>query len=67
MNHTYGDYKRPTSEQKTYTDWKGRAGNKYAQQTDRGKKARVAIIISDKIDSLRKKERGPKYTQSEMK
>ena len=28
MTHTYAAYKRPTSEQKTYTDWKWRAGNK---------------------------------------
>ena len=50
MTHTYAAYKRPTSEQKTYTDWKWRAGNKYSKQIDREKKAGVAILISDKID-----------------
>ena len=42
-------YKRPTSKQGTHTDWKWRAGKRYSVQTDQ-KKARVAILISDKID-----------------
>ena len=50
MTHTYAAYKRPTSGQKTYTDWKWRAGTKFSKQTDRKKKAGVAILISDKID-----------------
>ena len=50
MTHTYAAYKRPISGQKTYTDWKWRAGNKFSKQTDRKKKAGVAILISDKLD-----------------
>ena len=50
MTHTYAAYKRPISGQKTDTDWKWRAGNKFSKQTDREKKAGVAILISDKID-----------------
>ena len=50
MTHTYAAYKRPILGQKTYTDWKWRAGNKFPKQTDRKKKAGVAILISDKID-----------------
>ena len=37
------------SGQKTYTDWNWRAGNKFSKQTDREKKAGVAILILDKI------------------
>ena len=47
---TYVADKRPISGQKTYTDWKWRAGNKFSKQTYRKKKAGVAILISDKID-----------------
>ena len=54
MTHTYAAYKRPTSGQKTYTDWKWRAGNKFSKQKDRNKKARVAILTSDKIDFKRR-------------
>ena len=54
MTHTYAAYKRPISGQKTYTDWKWRAGNKFSKQTDRKKKAGVAILISDKIDFQRR-------------
>ena len=52
MTHTYTAYKRPTSEPKTYTDWKWRAVNKFSKQMDRKKKkkAGAAILISDKID-----------------
>ena len=45
----YVVYKRPTSKQGTYTDWKRRAGKRYSTQLDQ-KKARVAILMSDKID-----------------
>ena len=45
----YVVYKRPTSKQGTHTDWKWRAGKSYSTQIDQ-KKARVAILISDKID-----------------
>ena len=54
MTHTYAVYKRPISGQKTYTDWNWRAGNKFSKQTDRKKKAGVAILISDKIDFQRR-------------
>ena len=50
MTHTYAAYRRPNSGQKTYTDWKWRAGNKFSKQTDREKNAGVPILISDKID-----------------
>ena len=49
MTHTYAAYRRPTSEQKTYTDWKRRAGKKYSKWRQE-KKAGVAIFISDKTD-----------------
>ena len=38
MTHTHAAYKRPTSEQKIYTDWKWRARNKYSKQIDMKKK-----------------------------
>ena len=37
MTHTYTAYKRPTSEQKTYRDWKWKAGNKYSKKMERKK------------------------------
>ena len=54
MTHTYSACKRPTSEQKAYTEWKWRAGDKFSKQTDREKKQGLAILISDKIDFQRK-------------
>ena len=54
MTHTYVAYKRPTPGQKTYTDWKWRAGNKFSKPTDRKEKAGIAILISDKIDFQRR-------------
>ena len=54
MTHTYAAYKRHISGQKTYTDWKWRAGNKFSKQTDRKKKAGVEILISDKIEFQRR-------------
>ena len=45
---------------KTYTDWKWRAGTKHFKQMPRKKKARVAILISDKTDF---KKRGHKKRQ----
>ena len=50
MTCTYAVYKRPTSEQKTYTNWKWRVGKKYSKQKDRKKRAGVAILISGEID-----------------
>ena len=38
MNHTYAAYNRPTSGQKTNTDWKWSAGNKFSKETYRKKK-----------------------------
>ena len=49
MTPTYAAYRRPTSEQKMYTDWKWRVGKKYSKQMDR-KETGVSIFISDKID-----------------
>ena len=50
MTHTSAAYRRPTSGQKTYTDWKWRAGNKFSKQMDRKKKAGVAIRIPEKTN-----------------
>ena len=59
MTHTYAAYKRPTSEQKTYKDWKWRAAKKkYSKQMDRKKKTRVVIFILDKIDFKKKGPQG---------
>ena len=55
MTHTYAAFKKPTSGQKTYTDWKWRAGNKFSKQTDWKIKAGVAIFISDKTDFKKKR------------
>ena len=49
MIHTYAAYERPTTEKKTYTDLKESVGKKF-QTNGQGKKARVAIFISDKFD-----------------
>ena len=46
----YVVYKRPTSKQGTYTDWKWRAGKKIFHANRDQKKAGVAILITDKID-----------------
>ena len=46
----YAVYKRPTSKQGTHTDWKWRAGKKIFHANGDQKKARVAILTSDKID-----------------
>ena len=54
MTHTYAAYKRPISGQKTYTDWKWRAGKQIFQANGQEKKAGVAILISDKIDFQRR-------------
>ena len=49
MTHTYAIYKRPTSGQKpTQTESEGLETNFPSKWI--GKKARVAILISDKID-----------------
>ena len=49
MTHTYDAYKRPTSGQKTYT-LKAKSWKQIFQTNRQGKKARVATLISDKID-----------------
>ena len=46
----YAVYKRPTSKQGTHTDKRWRAGKNISCNGDQ-KKAGVAILISDKIDS----------------
>ena len=50
MTHTYAAYKRPISGQKTYRDWKWKAGNQFSKQPDRKEIAGVAIQISEKIE-----------------
>jgi len=46
--HTYAVYRKPTSDQKTHTDWKWEDG-KYSPCTNgKQKKAGVAILMSDK-------------------
>ena len=47
MTHTYDAYKRPTSGQKTYT-LKAKSWKQIFQTNRQGKKARVAILTSDK-------------------
>ena len=46
----YAVYKRPTSKQGTYTDWKWKAGKRFFHANRDQKKAGVAILISDKTD-----------------
>ena len=53
MTHIYAAYKRPTLEQKTYTDWKWRVRKNIPSKWTGKKKAGVAIFISDKIDFKR--------------
>ena len=48
MTHTYGAYKRPTSEDLHRLTVKGR--KQMVQANGQEKKAGVAILISDKID-----------------
>ena len=48
--HIYAVSKRPISLPGTHTNWKWKDGRKYSMQTGNQKKARVAILISDKID-----------------
>ena len=50
MTRTYADYRRPTSELKTYTDWKVKGWKKIFQAWRGKKKSRGAILIPDKID-----------------
>ena len=48
--HIYTAYKKPTSELKTYIDWKWEDGKIYSMKIVRKKKkAGVAILISDKV------------------
>ena len=51
MTPIYTVYKSPTSKQGTHMDWKWRPGKRYFTQMETKKKAGVAIIISDKIDT----------------
>ena len=46
----YAVYKRPTSDLGTHTDWKWEDGKKIFHANGNQKKARVAILISEKID-----------------
>ena len=46
----YAVYKRPTSDLGTHTDWKWGDGKQIFHANGNQKKARVAILISDKID-----------------
>ena len=48
--HLNAAYKRLTSDLKTHTDWKGGDGKKIFHANGNEKKARLAILISDKID-----------------
>ena len=52
MTHTYAAYKRPTSGQKTHR-LKVKGWKQIFQAKGQGKKAGVAILISDKIDFQR--------------
>ena len=48
--HIYAVYKRSTSDLGTHTDWKWGDGKKIFHANGNQKKARLAILISDKID-----------------
>ena len=48
----YVAYKRLTSELKTHTDWKGGDGKTF-HANRHNKKARIVILISDKIEFLK--------------
>ena len=53
--HIYAVYKKPTSDLKTHIDWKWEDGKNIFHANGKQKKARVAILISDKIDLKIKK------------
>ena len=58
MTHTYAAYKRPTSGQKTYTDWKWRAGNKFSKEMDMKKRrSRNTHIRQNRLPKKSHKER----------
>ena len=48
--HLYVAYKRFTSDVRMHTDWKWKDEKRYSMQMETKKKARVAILLSDKID-----------------
>ena len=50
MTCTYAAYKRPTSEQEIYTDWKWRDGKKIFQANGHEKTTGVAIVTLEKLD-----------------
>ena len=52
--HIYAVYKKPTSDLKTHVDWKWEDGKNILHTNGRQKKAGVAILISDKIDLIKK-------------
>ena len=60
--YTYSAFQTPTSEQKTYTDWKWRTGKIYTKQLDRKKKAGVATLILHKIDFKTKAIKSHRWT-----
>ena len=62
MTCLYIAYKRLTSEQKIYTDWKWSDGKKIFQANGDEEKAGVAILISDKINFKTKVITGDKVT-----
>ena len=51
--HIYAVYKKPTSDLKTHINWKWEDGKIYFMQL--GRKRKLAILISDKIDVKIKK------------
>ena len=54
MTRIYAVYKRPTLEQKTYTDWKWRVRKKYFKWTGEKKKSQSGNPIASKVDFKRK-------------
>ena len=48
--HIYAVYKKPTSDLKTYVDWKWEDGKYIFHANGKQKKAGVAILTSDEID-----------------
>ena len=50
----YAVYRKPTADLKTHIDWKWEDGKNIFHANGKQKKARVAILISDKVDKIKK-------------
>ena len=54
MTYIYAVYKKPISDLKTYVDWKWEDGKNIFHANGKQKESGVAILISDKIDLIKK-------------